>query len=83
MPHGLKTSLVLILSLVAVAAGTYLSFPSKSYFMLQLLFIAGSALTLAPLLVQTRQHNQNQNKLNYLSTSYLLISILYACAYCF
>lgn len=83
MPHGLKTSLVLILSLVAVVAGTYLSFPSKSYFMLQLLFIAGSVLTLAPLLVQTRQHNQSQNKLNYLSTSYLLISILYACAYCF
>lgn len=85
IPRWLKSSRILsgILSVVAVALGVYYSLPTSSYFLVQLVFIFISGLTILPMFVPTDRDTQSQNKINYYSTVTLLFSVLYGLSFIF
>lgn len=89
MPEQSKKSnsnfkyLSILLSLSAIALASYDSLPSKSFFLVQILFVIFSIFAFAPLVVESKQQHQVQNKLNYLASIFLIFNIGYTLSYLF
>ncbi|MBR7926646.1 hypothetical protein KBI51_00365 [Aerococcaceae bacterium zg-ZUI334] len=71
------------LSFVSLPIAFYLALPSKSYFLVQLLFIVISGLVMIPLVVNVNNEKRRQNKLNYLNAVLFIFSIFYCLAILF
>lgn len=67
-----------ILSFLALALGFYLSLPSRSYFLVQILCLLVSGFALIPSLVVTKNSDQSQRKINYLSAVLSIFTIIYS-----
>ena len=71
------------LALLAIGLASYDSLPSHSFFLVQIVFVMLSLLVFAPLLVESTQQHQVQNKLNYLASIFLIFNIGYTLSYIF
>lgn len=71
-------SISIIIGFIALFLGFYLSLPSSSYFIIQILFVLLSGITLLPILVRTRQEHQTQNKMNYMHAVAVIFTLLYS-----
>lgn len=78
-----STILSVILSLLALVLAFYLSIPSSTYYVVQIIFLLITIVTLLPTLVVTKQIKQAQNKINYYSSISLIFNILYGLSYIF
>lgn len=76
-----RTSAILIV--LSIGLAFYLSLPSKSFFLVQILFLIISSFTAIPLLISVKGEKGKQNKINYLSAYLLIFSLLYALALIF
>ena len=61
-----------------IIVGLLQSFPSSTYFIVQILFVILSAVIILPLVVSTNKSHQMQNKINYISAVFLLFNIFYS-----
>ena len=66
---------------LAIGLGVYLSLPSKSFYLVQILFALASLFLASPLLVRVEQTKKVQNKLNYHNFLSLVVILLYSLAY--
>lgn len=73
--------IVLSLSVLALVSALFFSFPSNSYFMVQILFFLISGFFILPLLVETRDNLKAQNKINYTHAITLIFTLLYSLSY--
>lgn len=73
-----RTSAFLVI--VALGLAFYLAFPSKSFFLIQIVFLLISGFTAIPLLLPVKGEKGKQNKINYLSAYLLVFSFLYGWA---
>ncbi len=64
--------------ILGILTGFYFAVPSTTYYIVQILFVIVSGISLLPLIVSTQKSHQRQNKINYLSAVYLVFAILYA-----
>lgn len=71
-------TLSIILSALALALAFYLSIPSTSFYIVQVLFVLVSGFTILPLLVNTRVERQAQNKINYVHAIAVIFTLLYS-----
>lgn len=67
----------LILMVTGISYGLFLSRPSSSFWLVQILFGVISLLLIIPLIVPTHSDHQQQNKINYIHTITLIFSLLY------
>ena len=70
----------IILSFLALGFGFYYALPSNSYYILQILFVLVTGLTMIPMLVPTRSQKETQRKINYFSTILLIFTLFYSLA---
>lgn len=61
-----------------IVVGLFQSFPSTTYFIVQILFVILSAGIILPLVVTTNKTYQMQNKINYISAVFLLFTLFYS-----
>lgn len=73
----------MILCFVGISTGIYLSLPSATYYIVQILFGVVVTFSLIPAIVKVDNEKQRQNKINYLSTLLLIFSIFYSLAIIF
>ncbi|MBD3949239.1 hypothetical protein I4Q36_02215 [Tuanshanicoccus lijuaniae] len=71
------------LAFAALPIAFYLALPSKSYYLVQLVFVVFNGFIMLPLLVSVNNEKRLQNKLNYLNAVLLLFSLFYALALVF
>lgn len=70
--------LSLIIGIAAVILGFFLSLPSRSFYLIQILFFVVSTITILPLAARTTQERQIQNKMNYAHSVAFVFSLFYA-----
>ena len=75
--------IMIALALLAIGLGFYFSLPTKSFYLLQILFVIISILVFLPNIVTSTEQQQIQNKLNYLSSVFLIFNIFYSLSYLF
>ncbi|MBZ6526159.1 hypothetical protein HYQ40_00120 [Aerococcaceae bacterium DSM 111021] len=68
----------LVFGAIALMSGFYFSLPSSTFFIVQILFVVLSAVTMLPLLVNTQQEKQAQNKMNYMHAVTVIFTLLYS-----
>lgn len=73
--------LVLGVLLLGLALAVYLSLPSQSFFIVQLLFIIMGIFFTIPVLVPVREEDKRQNKINYLSSLSTIYALLYGLSF--
>ena len=62
----------------SMKTGLGLSKTSSTFFIVQILFVVLSAVTMLPLLVNTQQEKQAQNKMNYMHAVTVIFTLLYS-----
>lgn len=75
--------LTLSMCVIAIVLGFFLSLPSTTFYIVQIIASLISLATIVPLFVQTHQQKQSQNKINYMSAIFLVFSLSYALSYMF
>ncbi|MDO4432420.1 MAG: hypothetical protein Q4B80_03770 [Aerococcaceae bacterium] len=75
--------LSLIVAAGAIISGVATSLPSRSFGLMQAVFLGVCGFLLLPLLVTTTQEKHIQNKQNYLSAIYLVFAFMYGLSYIF
>lgn len=78
-----STILSVVLSFIAVGLAFYFSLPSGSFYLVQILFLLVTVVSILPTLVVTKHAKQAQNKINYYSSISLIFSLLYGLSYIF
>lgn len=68
----------LIIGVIALVGGFYLSIPSSSYYAAQIIFVLFCGLTMLPLLVNTQKEHQTQNKMNYMHAVTVMFTLFYS-----
>ncbi|MDO4774729.1 MAG: hypothetical protein Q4A10_02860 [Aerococcaceae bacterium] len=68
---------------VGLLIAAYMSLPTQSFFIMQILFIAITGAGYLPLIIDPAGVSQHQNKLNYLHFVYFIFSLLYGLSYIF
>lgn len=76
-PKALNT-ISLVLMVIGIGYGLFLSRPSQSFWLVQILFGLVSLAMISPLVVVTHSDHQKQNKINYVSAITLVFSLLYS-----
>lgn len=61
----------------SILLGVYFSIPSTSYYLVQILYVIVTTISVLPLVVTTTNTHQMQNKINYLSAVYLIFTLMY------
>lgn len=68
----------LIIAVIALVIGFYLSIPSSSYYITQIIFVLFCGMTMLPLLVNTQREQQAQNKMNYMHAITVMFTLFYS-----
>ncbi|XJS11458.1 hypothetical protein ACF3NG_04415 [Aerococcaceae bacterium WGS1372] len=68
----------LSIGVIALTTGFYLSIPSNSYYITQIIFVIFCGMTMLPLLVNTQREHQAQNKMNYMHAVTVIFAIFYS-----
>ena len=81
----LKASTIfsVIFSFIALGVAFYLALPSSTFYIVQIILVFITTVSILPTLVATKQSQQAQNKINYYSSISLIFSILYGLSYIF
>lgn len=66
---------------VALVLALILSLPSRSFFLVQLIFLAISGLGLVPLFLNVNSFNGRKQQINYLAVIYFIVTMLYGWSY--
>lgn len=72
---------ILATSISALFLAIYLSFPSFSYFSVQILFLLINGFFILPLLVETKETLKAQNKINYVNAITFLFTLMYSLSF--
>lgn len=73
--------LVLVVLLLGLSLAVYLSLPSQSFFIVQLLFIILGVFFTLPVIVSVREEDKRQNKINYLSSLSTIYGLIYSLSF--
>lgn len=68
----------LVIGIFALVGGFYLSIPSSSYYLTQIIFVLFCGLTMLPLLVNTQNEHHTQNKMNYMHAVTVMFTLFYS-----
>ena len=76
-----KQAITIILIIIALIAAIYLSLPSQTFYLIQMLMIIILIFISVPIMIETHNHHQVQNKINYLSIAHLIFTLMYSLSY--